>query len=208
MFQPCLTWNVQLCRICSQSGIKLSSEGFLVCVPQDSKFKMLQIQLLKIDLFFCAYLICKFQVTRIFAGSKFWESSKFDCVRNTQIHEMTNTQPLINTVKQHQPHFIGHILRMLKDEPCRRYAVFVPVHVRSRPGRQRTSYMWLSYLQKLLGDTKNHLQGAICRFSYRPVYLEKICSCLLCSQVMIMMRFDAKFQDSQGFSFLNLILWN
>ena len=73
---------------------------------------------------------------RIMMGIK-----RLDHVRNTQIHEMTNTQPLINTVRQRQLRFLGHILRMPEDEPCRRYALCVPTHGRRRPGRQRTSYI-------------------------------------------------------------------
>ena len=46
-------------------------------------------------------------------------------MRNTQIH-MTNTKPLINTVRQHQQCFLGHIHRMPEDEPRRRYALFFP----------------------------------------------------------------------------------
>ena len=87
---------------------------------------------------------------RIMLGIK-----RLDCVRNAQIYEMTNTQPLINTVRQRQLRFLGHILRMPEDEPCRRYALYVPTHGRRRPGRQKTSYM--SYVQKLLGDTENDL---------------------------------------------------
>ena len=68
--------------------------------------------------------------------------------------EITNTQPLIHTVRQSQLRFLGHILRIPDDEPCRRYALYVPTHGR-RPGQQRTSY--ISYIQKLLGDTENDL---------------------------------------------------
>ena len=82
---------------------------------------------------------------------------RLDCVSYARIHVMTNTQPLINTVRQRQLRFLGHILRMPDDEPCRRYALFVPTHGRRRPGRQRTSY--ISYIQKLLGDTKNDLHA-------------------------------------------------
>ena len=82
---------------------------------------------------------------------------RLDCVSNARIHVMTNTQPLINTVRQRQLRFLGHILRMPDDEPCRRYALFVPTHGRRRPGRQRTSY--ISYIQKLLGDTENDLHA-------------------------------------------------
>ena len=85
---------------------------------------------------------------------------RLDCVSNERIYHLTNTQPLINTVRQRQLRFLGHILRMPEEEPCRRYALYVPTHGRRRPGRQRTSY--LSYLQKLLGDAENDLnQDAI-----------------------------------------------
>ena len=49
---------------------------------------------------------------------------RLDCVSNAGIHEMKNTQPIINTVRQHQLHFLGHILRMPDDKPCRRYTMF------------------------------------------------------------------------------------
>ena len=79
---------------------------------------------------------------------------------NESIYHLTNTQPLINTVKQRQLRFLGHILRMPEEEPCRRYALYIPTHGRRRPGRQRTSY--LTYLQKLFGDAENDLnQDAI-----------------------------------------------
>ena len=35
--------------------------------------------------------------------------TRLDFVRDTQIHEMTNTQPLINTVRQRQLCFLGRI---------------------------------------------------------------------------------------------------
>ena len=60
---------------------------------------------------------------RIMLGIK-----RIDRVRNTQIHEMTNTQSLINTVRQRQLRFLGHILRMPEDELGWRYALFVPTH--------------------------------------------------------------------------------
>ena len=40
-------------------------------------------------------------------------------VSNAQIHEMTNTQLLINTVRQRQKRFVGHILRMPEEEPLK-----------------------------------------------------------------------------------------
>ena len=76
---------------------------------------------------------------------------RLDRVTNTKVYQMTGSQPLITTVRQRQLRFLGHILRRPEDEPCRRYALFVPSHGRRRPGRQATSYT--SYIQKLLGDT-------------------------------------------------------
>ena len=85
---------------------------------------------------------------------------RLDRMSNERIYHLTNTQPLINTVRQRQLRFLGHILRMPEEEPCRRYALFVPTHGRRRTGRQRISY--LSYLQKLFGDAENDLnQDAI-----------------------------------------------
>ena len=54
-------------------------------------------------------------------------TKRLDCVSNARIHEMANTQPLINTVRQRQLRFLGHILRMPDEEPCRRYALYVPI---------------------------------------------------------------------------------
>ena len=81
---------------------------------------------------------------------------RIDHVPNSRIYSMTNTEPLINRVRQRQLKFLGHILRMPEDEPCRLYALYTPTHGRRKPGRQRTSY--LSYIQNLLGDSNNMLQ--------------------------------------------------
>ena len=82
---------------------------------------------------------------------------RLDRVRNAQIYQMTDTQPLINTVRLRQLRFLGHILRMPEDEPCRRYALFEPSHGKRRPGRQRTSYK--TYIQNLIGDDEHYLQS-------------------------------------------------
>ena len=39
---------------------------------------------------------------------------RLDRVRNTQIHEMTNTRPLINTVGHHQLRFLGHTTQVVQ----------------------------------------------------------------------------------------------
>ncbi|XP_066270904.1 EGF-like repeat and discoidin I-like domain-containing protein 3 [Branchiostoma lanceolatum] len=70
----------------------------------------------------------------------------------TRIYKATNTQPLINRVRQRQLGFIGHALRLPTEEPLRTYALYVPTHGRRRPGRQKTSY--LTYIQNLLGNAE------------------------------------------------------
>ena len=86
---------------------------------------------------------------------------QLDCVSNERILSYdkhpctTHAQPLINSERQRQLRFFGHILRMPDEESCRRYTLYVPNHGRSRPGWQKTSC--LSYLQKLIGDSENDL---------------------------------------------------
>ena len=75
---------------------------------------------------------------------------RIDHVLNTTVYSMTNTVPLIHLVRHRQLKFLGHILRMSKEEPARRYALYIPTIGNRRPGRPRTSY--LNYVQRLLGD--------------------------------------------------------
>ena len=70
---------------------------------------------------------------------------RIDHVPNSRIYDDTNTEPLVNRVRLRQLKFLGHILRMPEEEPCRLYALYTPSHGRRKPGRQRTSY--LSYIQ-------------------------------------------------------------
>ena len=46
-----------------------------------------------------------------------------DLVLNTTVYSKTNTVPLIHLVRHRQLKFLGHILRMSKEEPARRYAL-------------------------------------------------------------------------------------
>ena len=69
---------------------------------------------------------------------------------------MTNTVPLIHLVRHRQLKFLGHILRMSKEEPARRYALYIPTIGKRRPGRPRTSY--LNYVQRLLRDNEGAMQ--------------------------------------------------
>ena len=50
---------------------------------------------------------------------------RIDHVLNT-IYSMTNTVPLIHLVRHRQLKFLDHILRMSKEEPARRYALYIP----------------------------------------------------------------------------------
>ena len=81
---------------------------------------------------------------------------RIDHVLNTTVYSMTNTVPLIHLVRHRQLKFLGHILRMSKEEPARRYALYIPTIGKRRPGRPRTSY--LNYGQRLLGDNEGAMQ--------------------------------------------------
>ena len=69
---------------------------------------------------------------------------------------MTNTVPLVHLVRHRQLKFLGHNLRMSKEEPTRRYALYIPIIGKRRPGRPRTSY--LHYVKRLLGDNEEAMQ--------------------------------------------------
>ena len=79
-----------------------------------------------------------------------------DHVPNTTIYAMTMTTPLFNRVKSRQLRFLGHILRLPDEEPARQYALYTPPHGRRKAGRPRTLY--LTYIQRLLGDHEDILQ--------------------------------------------------
>ena len=81
---------------------------------------------------------------------------RFDHVLNTTVYSMTNTVPLIHLFRHRQLKFLGHILRMSKEEPARRYTLYIPTIGKRRPGRPRTSY--LNYVQRLLGDNEGAMQ--------------------------------------------------
>ena len=81
---------------------------------------------------------------------------RIDHVLNTTIFSMTNTVPLIHLVRHHQLKVLGHILRMSKEEPTRRYDLYIPSIGKRSPGRSRTSN--LSYVQKMLGDNEGAMQ--------------------------------------------------
>ena len=80
---------------------------------------------------------------------------RIDRVTNVSIYNLTKTTPLVERARARQLKFLGHILRMPAEEPCREYAIYVPKHGKSKPGRQRT--LFLKYTQCLLGDLNDML---------------------------------------------------
>ena len=71
-------------------------------------------------------------------------------------HTMTNTVTPIHQVKHRQLKCLGHILRMSKEKPARRYALYIQTIGKRRPGRPRTSY--LTHVQRLFGDYEGAMQ--------------------------------------------------
>ena len=80
---------------------------------------------------------------------------RIDRVTNVSIYNLTKTTPLVERARARQLKFLGHILRMPVEEPCREYAIYVPKHGKRKPGRQRT--LFLKYTQCLLGDLNDML---------------------------------------------------
>ena len=78
---------------------------------------------------------------------------RIDRVSNAKIYDLTQTAPLVENVRTRQLRFLGHVLRMPDDDPCKEYALYIPPHGKRKPGRQRT--LFLRYIQHLLGDTDN-----------------------------------------------------
>ena len=122
-----------------------------------------------------------------------------------------NTVPLIHLVKHRQLKFLGHILRMSKEEPARRYALYIPTIGKRRPGRPRTSY--LNYVQRLLGDNEgSNARTVDCCACWWSSCMEKPCDCLLRSRWMMMMMIHyGTIEDGQNnishllFSFLLIL---
>ena len=69
---------------------------------------------------------------------------------------MTKSVPLIHLVRHRQLKFLGHILRISKKEPARRYALYIPTIGKRKPGQPHTSY--LTYVQRLLGDNEGAMK--------------------------------------------------
>ena len=72
---------------------------------------------------------------------------RIDRVSNAKIYDLTQTAPLVENVRTRQLRFLGHVLRMPDDEPCKEYALYIPPNGKRKPGG--------FLIQHLLGDTDN-----------------------------------------------------
>ena len=80
---------------------------------------------------------------------------RIDRVTNVSIYNLTKTTPLVERARARQLKFLGHILRLPVEEPCREFALYVPKHGKRKPGWQQT--LFLKYSQCLLGDVNDML---------------------------------------------------
>ena len=109
-----------------------------------------------------------------------------DCISIIAIHSMTNTEPLVYYVRKRQLGFLGHILRLLEEDPARRYAFYVPPDGKRKPGRPRTSYT--TYIQRVLvyHDVDISADEIAALSCWRSMCMEKSCNRLLRSRRMMM----------------------
>ena len=49
---------------------------------------------------------------------------RIDRVSNAKIYDLTHTAPLVENVRTRQLRFLGHVLRIPDDEPCKEYALY------------------------------------------------------------------------------------
>ena len=116
-------------------------------IPIATKIKLFNTTCVIILLYGCeSWVISQYMENKInaFATSCYWvmlNIKRIDHVLNTTINSMTNTVSLIHVVRDSQLKFLGHILRMSKEEPARRYALYIPTIGKWRPGRPHTSYL-------------------------------------------------------------------
>ena len=85
----------------------------------------------------------------------------------------------ITTVRQRQLRFLAHILRMPEEEPCRRYALYVPTHGRRRTERRGQA----TYPEAFWGCRQWSEPRCNCLISCRSLCLENICSRLFRSRM-------------------------
>ena len=110
---------------------------------------------------------------------------RLDHISNARINEMTNTKPLINTVRQHQLCFLGHILRKPDDELCKRYALYN--NSWQKETRATKDKQHIVHPEAAGGYRKWSAFKCNCLASFRSLFLEKICSHLLHNQMIMMM---------------------
>ena len=122
-------------------------------IPIATKLKLFNTTCVTILLYGCeSWVISQDMENKINA----FATSCYRVMLNIKRYSMTNTVALIHLVRHRQLKFLGHILRMSKEEPVRRYALYIPTIGKRRPGRPRTPY--LNYVQRLLGDNEGAMQ--------------------------------------------------
>ena len=65
---------------------------------------------------------------------------RIDRLSNAIIYDLTQAAPLVENVRTRQLIFLGHVLGLPDDEPCKEYALYIPPHGKRKPGRQRTLF--------------------------------------------------------------------
>ena len=84
---------------------------------------------------------------------------RLDRISNATIYRLTETSPLVEKARAQQLSFLGHILHLPNEEPCKLYALHVPTHGKRKPGGQQT--LFLKYIQQLLGVSNDMSQGQL-----------------------------------------------
>ena len=105
---------------------------------------------------------------------------------------MTNTVPLIHLDRHRQLKFLGHILRMSKEEPAGRYALHISTIGKRRPGRQHTSCV-----HRLLGDNEGAIQEQqIAAFADdRRAWRNLVVACSAADGMMMIMKLERTTRD-------------
>ena len=164
--QPCIRFEIPWFH--GVIWLKWPQKAKVTCLEQlwesphisiPTKFKLFNTTCVTILLYGCeSWVISKDMENKINASCYrvMLNIKRIDHVLNTTVYSMTNTVPLIHLVRHRQLKFLGHILRMSKEEPVRRYAMYILTIGKRRPGRARTPY--LNYVQRLLGDNEGAMQ--------------------------------------------------
>ena len=112
-------------------------------IPLDLKLRLFRTTCLFVLVYVCeTWIITKFMDAKLnaFATSCYrtmLNMKRLDNVLNAKNFYLTGTSPLLSMVMLRQLKFLGHILRMEKDEPANNCALYEPSHGKRPPGRPR-----------------------------------------------------------------------